>query len=520
MNNVFLRTLIIYTACVVLAIWLGFMLAGPLTYSSLFVYGTLAFLLFLPVLLRWHFPLLLFCWNFSAVAIFVPGRPSVGLAMIFLSLGISVVQRMISREHQFIRVPQITIPALCLLGVVAFTAKMSGFGLRVFGNGLYGGSKYVYLIGGILGYFALSAQRIPPERRNLYLGLYFLGGVTAAIGDLVSYLPPSFYSIYWFFNPYSFQQSVGVSEHITRLNGTMLASLGIVSFMLARYGLRGIFLSRKPWRWIVLVLVMGCGLLGGYRGFAMTLALILMIQFFLEGLHRTKLLTFFLSAGLVVALALIPLLSHLPLGIQRALSFLPYNVSLEAKLDAQGTLDWRLNMWQALLPQIPQYLLLGKGYNINPLDYEFVMGPDAAIHSAFAQNDALALAESFHNGPISVLIPFGIWGAIGFLWLVLAGLRVLHLNYRYGDADMKTINSLLLAVFAAHVIMFLFIGGDFSSDSMSFFGVLGLSVAFNGGVRRSVRVMQPVAETATRGRFIQTPRQPAPAFQRRLPGTR
>ncbi len=517
--SVLFRSLIIYAVCVVLAVWLGFLLAGPLTASSLVLYGTLAFILFVPVLLRWHFPLLLLCWNFAAVAIFVPGRPTVGLTMIFLSLGISVLQRMMSSEHHFIRVPQITIPALCLIAVVGFTAKMAGFGLHIIQSESYGGGKYVYLVGGILGYFALSARRIPPERRNLYLGLYFLGGATAVIGDLINFLPHSFYYIYWFFNYYNSQQQLsGVEEHITRLNGTMYASLAIVSFMLARYGLRGIFLSRKPWRWIVLVLVMALGLVGGYRSAALIFALVLVIQFFLEGLHRTKLLPVFLSAGFVVALALIPLASHLPMGVQRSLSFLPYKVSTEAKLDAQASLDWRLNMWTALLPQIPQYLLLGKGYNINPLDYEVVMGPDAAIHSAFAQNDPLALAESYHNGPISVLIPFGIWGAIGFLWFVIAALRVLYLNYRNGDPDLRTINTLLLAAFAAHVIMFFFIGGDLSTEMMSFCGVLGLGVSFNGGVRRPVRVIQPARQWDRRRRLPSTPAAPAPAFGRQQPG--
>jgi hypothetical protein len=516
MNNISgaLRSLIIFGACVVLAIWLGFMLTSPLTYSQMAIYGILAFILFFPVLIRWHFPLMLFCWNFAAVVFVLPGRPTVGLVMIGLSLGISVLQRMISPKHSFIRVPQITIPCLCIIAVVAFTAKMSGFGLRVFEGGSYGGGKYIYLVGGILGYFALSALRTPPGRRNLYLGLFFLGAVSSAIGDMLSILPHSFYFIYWFFDFYGVQhQGISGHEQITRLNGTIIASMAIFSFMVARYSLRGIFFSGKPLRWIVLVLTMACGLLGGYRYLAMTFALVLAFQFYLEGLHRTKLLAIFLSAGFGVALALIPLLSHLPLGVQRTLSFLPYKINIEAKLDAQTTLDWRLNMWNALLPQIPEYLLLGKGYNINPLDYEFVMGPDAAIHSGFAQNDPLALAESYHNGPISILIPFGIWGVIGFLWFVIAALRVLYLNYRYADPALKTINSFLLALFAAHAIMFLFIGGDFSTEMSPFCGVLGLSVSFNGGVRRPVRATRPVSAPQKTGGFARLPA-PAPAFQR------
>jgi hypothetical protein len=519
MNNALLRTLVIYAVCVVLAIWLGFLLAGPLTYSSLTVYGLLGFILAFPLLLRWHYPLMLLCWNFAAGVFLLPGNPTVGLVMILVSLGISVLQRMISSQSRLISVAWMTLPLLAIIAVAAFTAKMTGFGVRSLGGNVYGGHKYVYLIGGILGYFALSAQKIPPGRRNLYLALYFLGGLSWATEDLVGFLPQSFYFIYYFFkyNP-SLLQPEGVIAHVARFHGAMMTSLAIFSFMMARYGLRGIFLSRKPWRWMILVLAVVWGMLGGYRGMIAIVALTVLIQFFLEGLHRTKLLAIFLSAGLLGALVLIPLAPHLPVGIQRTVSFLPYHVSTEARLDAQATLQWRLDMWSALLPQIPRYLLLGKGYNINPLDYKFVMGPEAAIHST-AENDPLALAEDFHNGPISVLIPFGIWGAIVFLWLIIAGLRALYRNQRYGDPDLKIINAFLLASFVTHAIIFFSIGGDLSSDMMFFGGVLGLSVAFNGGVRRPVRAVQPARVAESPRGFVPMRPSPAPAFQRSLPGT-
>jgi hypothetical protein len=523
MNNVFLRSLVIFAFCVVLAVWLGFLIAGPLTYSALTAYGLLAFILVIPLLLRWHYPLLWLCWNFHAAALFVPGRPSVGLTMICLSLGFSLLQRMTSQQHQFIRAPRITVVLLAFLLVVAFTAKLNGFGLRVFGGEVYGGQKYFYLIGSILGYFALSAQRIPPGHRNLYLGLFFLGGISAAVGDLVNFLPRSFYFIFWFFNPFGLQQQTVEGGHILRLNGSMLASMAIFYYMLARYGFRGIFLAGKAWRWMFLMLAVAFGLLGGYRTEPLTLALISAVQFFLERMYRTKLLWIFLCLGFVGAVALVPLAPHLPIGMQRAVSFLPYKISTEAKIDAQNTLDWRLNMWSALLPQIPEYLLLGKGYNINPQDLNFVLGPDSTIRtSAFMQssgvNDPLAISEAFHNGPISILIPFGIWGAIVFLWFIIVALRVTYLNYRYGDPELNNINAFLLAAIAGHAIFFLLIGGDLSADMMVFCGLLGLSVSFNGGVRKPVRVVQSARQTPGPARFARLRPAPVPAFPRPQPG--
>jgi hypothetical protein len=518
MNNIpaLFRSFIIYAACVVLAIWLGFLLATPLTYSQLFIYGVLAFILIFPVLLRWHYPLLVLSWYMYASVFFLPGQPAVVLPMIVLSLGISIVQQTISHESRFIRVPQITLPLLFMLAMIVITARLTGFGLRVFGSATYGANKYFYLVGGILGYFALSARRIPLERKNLYVGLFFLGGVVGVIGDLLPLLPHSFYFIYLVFRPNTnFLRSGGINSEETRLGGTWLMSMAVLSYMLARYGIRGMFLSGKPWRWILFSLFAIAGLFGGFRGFIILIGLNFVSQFFLEGLHRTKLMPIFLFAGVFGAMALIPLAEHLPYTFQRAISFLPYKVSTAARMDAQASLDWRVQIWQAILPQVPKCLLLGKGYVLSPLDYEFSRGPEGSFRSAtFAQNDPLALSEDFHNGPLTIIIPFGIWGCIVFLWFIIAAMRVLYLNYHYSDPALQLINTALLSAFITQTFFFLFVGGGFNSDMLKFCGLIGLSVALNGGVRQPVRAVQTITVKGKSQSIPKMPPSPVPAFHR------
>ena len=435
------------------------------------------------------FPSVVIELEYSGICLFLPGHPSPCLTMIAISLGISVFQRMLNRESQFIYVPQLVLPLLCLVAVAVVTADLTGLGLRTFGNDVYGGKKYVYLLGAILGYFALSACRIPPERKNLFLALFFLGGISASIGDLLPLLPHSLYFIYWFFQPNEyFFTTGGLGEESTRFAGASATSIAVFSYMLARYGIRGIFLSGKPLRWLTFILMSIYGLFGGFRSMVLIFALIFALQFFLEGLHRTKLLLIFLFAGALMATALVPLASHLPHTFQRALSFLPLKVDPMDQMDAQNSLDWRVQMWKALLPQVPQYLFLGKGYAISPLDYEF-MGPGASTHAVFAENQGLALAGDYHNGPLSVILPFGIWGAIAFVWFLFAAIRVLYANYRYGDPSLRVINTFLLAAFVARVIFFLLIVGALSNDMLAFCGLLGLSVSLNGGVCRPLRTM-------------------------------
>jgi hypothetical protein len=94
------------------------------------------------------------------------------------------------------------------------------------------------------------------------------------------------------------------------------------------------------------------------------------------------------------------------------------------------------------------------------------------------------LAGDYHSGPLSVIIPFGIIGSVAFLWVLIAGFRVLYWNYRFGDERLRRINTTLLSYYVAYSFSFFFIFGAFNSSLYSFLGAVGLSVSLNAGVKR------------------------------------
>jgi len=168
-----------------------------------FIYaGIFALLLAFPLLLKWHQPLLLLSWNSCVVVFFLKGSPNLWLVMVALSLGISLLERALNRDRHFIRVPLITWPLMCMIVVVLFTANLTGgFGMRAFGSEVMGGKKYIFLLVGILSYFALTARRIPPERARLYLSFFLLGSLSYMVGDFYSIAPGSLNFIFWLFPP-------------------------------------------------------------------------------------------------------------------------------------------------------------------------------------------------------------------------------------------------------------------------------------------------------------------------------
>jgi hypothetical protein len=471
--------------CIALAITVGYSLTNPLTYSTFAVVGIIGLVLVSPLLLRWHYPLLLFAWYTNVTLFFIKGMPTVWLALVALSLGISIMHRALSKDMHFIRVPQITWPLICMIGVVVVTAELTGgFGLRTFGSEIYGGRKYIFLLVGILSYFALTAQRIPSNRIRLYVSLFFLGGLTLIIGDFFSVVPSSLQFIFWIFPP-SIYTTGEFRLGETRLGGFTGAGLAILYCLMAIYGIRGIFLSGKLWRLFLFVLSFVMIFLGGFRSAILEFGTIFTLVFFLEKMHRTRLFLVFLFAGTLMTVALVPLASHLPFTFQRSLAFLPLKLDPAARQSAQDSLNWRIEMWKALLPQVPRHLLLGKGFAITHEDYE-MMGWNSPFQTVDASQQGLALSYDYHNGPLSVVLPFGIWGVIVFLWFMAASLRVVYCNFRYGDPSLQTINTLLLAILLFQFGGFMF-GGAFADGMMRFIGPLGLSIAVNGGVCRPFR---------------------------------
>jgi hypothetical protein len=506
-----LRTLIVYAICVTVAVIMGFLLTNPMTFSTMGLIGILALIMIFPLLMRWHYPLLVLSWNMNLCIFFIKGGPNLWLVMFALSLGISLLERALSSQMHFIRVPRITLPLMCLLGVVLITAKLTGgIGVRALGSDVYGGKKYVSLLIGILSYFALTSRRIPLERAGLYVALFFLGGATSFVGDLFNIAPRWLYPVFWVFPPNVFAYSQFVVGE-TRMGGISTTGSSICIFLMARYGIRGIFLSGKPWRLVMFILSFLMLFLGGFRYQLFSLGMIFVLLFFLEGMHRTKLLPVFTLIGLFAITAMIPLASKLPFTFQRTMAFLPLHLDPEARGAAQDSWDWRVNMWKALLPQVPEHLLLGKGFAISPEDYNTMMG-NTAFKEVDPSQQALALSYDYHNGPLSVVIPFGIWGVIAFLWFLVAGLRVTYRNFRYGDPSLQTINIFLFVDFLTSFFIFIFLGGSLTTDMARFVGYLGLSIALNGGVCRPVP--QPVQAEETLSRPAHVLPQPRPAFPR------
>ncbi len=503
------KTHVIMGLSLPLAILIGYFLAEPMELGSVAVVVVVLSVLCVPLILRWHYPMLVFCWNAAITPSFLPGRPAMWTLLAFAGLLIAVLSRAVNANARFLHVPAITKPVIFLTLVVLGTAMVTGgIGMHALGSDTYGGKKYFYIFAGVAGYFVLISRKIPPEKAVLYVGLFFLSGLTDAAADLVYAFGGRFRFVLALIAPDFASEQVAMDQAVVTHNPAMVRMGGLgwmataaYTYMMARYGIRGILDLHRPWRVLLFVAALVAGLAGGFRSFVALFVLMFGALFYLEGLHRTRYLPALAGVTLLAAAILLPQANRLPLVAQRSLSFLPGKFDYVALQSAKVSTEWRVEMWKQVLPDVPRYLLCGKGYALDANDlYMAIQTGNRFGSEALAGTIA---AGDYHSGPLSVVIPFGIYGTVGLLWLLWAGLRLLHRTLKRGAPALETVNRLLLASFAARTFFFFFGFGSFSTDLATLLGLLGMSIALNGTDDRvAEEAEQPVAGGELKTEYI------------------
>lgn len=471
----------LYALVLPAALLMGYLLATPYDIQTLGLVGVALALLASPLILKYHRPALFLFWNATVVVFFLPGSPQVWVLVAGVSLGLAILHRALIRDRQFLSAPSLVWPVVFLLVVVFITARLTGgIGLRALGGQSYGGKAYIYILAAVMGFFAMLAGRISPPQAMLYVGLFFLGAIANGIGSFIDYLPPSLYFLFWIF---PVERLPGQEEDtIARFEILSQSMMCVFWFLLARNGIKNSLEARSFWRLFLLMAVFGVALVGGYRSYFVLMSATALILFCVEGLLRSRYVPIGLGVLLVISAVVIPNAERLPLAVQRSLSVLPIHVNPDARIDGQNSSLWRIEMWRTVLPEVPRYFWLGKGLGVSGVDLE--LARNLVRRGQMDSRDEAILTGAYHNGPLTVMIPFGIWGMIGWIWFVAAAIRALYLNYKNSEPELKKINNFLFAFLLARTFHFFVIFGEFRVDFPQFLGILGLSLAINGGIRR------------------------------------
>jgi hypothetical protein len=277
-----------------LAVLLGYFVAEPMELGSLAVVVFVLVVLAIPLLLKWYYPLLVLSWNAAISPAFLPGRPGLWCLIAFAGLLFAVLSRAVSPDARFVIEPTITKSLLALAGVVVATGLMTGgFGLYALGSSHVGGKNYFFFLAAVAGYFVFTSRRIPPHRAGLYVGLFFLSGLTYGLSELANFGGLRLDFLWLFIVPDTPLREAALagpmrSNALVRISQFGLIGAAVYGYLLARFGIRGVLDVTRPWRLLGLLLALGAGLLSGFRGFVVTFGLTFAVLFYMEGLHRTR----------------------------------------------------------------------------------------------------------------------------------------------------------------------------------------------------------------------------------------
>jgi len=305
-------------------------------------------------------------------------------------------------------------------------------GTQAFGSEIVGGRPYFDVLIAVLAFWVFQHVVLSPKESRMFpilmsfgsLVVGILGVLTQRIPALVPLVAPFYSGIS--VGSYLEQQNngqVGESYRIDSLGGMSLSLGGALAAFFRPVSL---MLFLKPFWSVLFYISVLSGLLAGFRSGLISLAVILLLSsYFYNGLKDV------IRIGLVMLLGVIFIIGLQGSGVpvhpaaQRALSFIPGPWDPDVVAAAEGSSEWRFEMWRIAL-EGDKYIhnkILGDGFGFNAYELAIQMQAAWGGQGYVGGNqgiEAQLVTGAFHSGPISAIRYVGIVGLMLFTVLMIA----------------------------------------------------------------------------------------------------
>jgi hypothetical protein len=213
----------------------------------------------------------------------------------------------------------------------------------------------------------------------------------------------------------------------TRMTGLQNAGLSSVLALCAKYNPVTLISPFFPLRVLLFSFALGAVFLSGFRS-AMLFA---MVAFVLSCILRDSWKDLWVAGaamllGLVGLLLMQGSLIQLPLTAQRTLSWLPGDWDQKAVADAEGSSQWRFEMWEWAWndDRILRDRTCGQGFGLsiddmNLIASSLIAGGGGASLLGGSDRENFMIMGSFHSGPLSTIKYVGVVGLALYLPLIL-----------------------------------------------------------------------------------------------------
>ncbi len=329
-------------------------------------------------------------------------------------LGTLIGQRqwlpIITKERKFITM---------FMWLIFIIISFRGVGLRILGSVTWGGTVYVAILLSILMYYMTSGFHF--SKKNIRW-IIWGGFIASIIGTIANY------NTGWSF-------SENTHSEIDQGRLSFLRPLFSGLFPIA---LIANIKNLKIWNVLLLIISFGIITLTGFRSYTVAGLGVLLVY----GLFKSPSKGFFIFGVVVASLigwSLLYLISpHLPIGIQRSISFIPaMRVPDEVLMNGATSVEWRVEIWNYCFAYVKEYLLIGRGVTYNVVDIiENTSSYDIRGGTTWFRWHT----HSYHSGPLTLLVDFGIPGLLMHLFFAYHAIKVLW-SYSKKLAKIKNIEA-------------------------------------------------------------------------------
>lgn len=366
------------------------------------------------------------------LTLMIPGRPDTMLLGHAMFVGFSSLLFLMRRLPWQFKFTELDFWALILALFIGQVYARNPVGVNILGGDSVGGRPYFIVAVTYVSYFLLSNMMVAAHRLKWILRLTIAGGVISFFMNLVGYFVPGVGMWYGAAGQGTSQMSDGAEGSTTETgvgragrigflgNSGRSLALWVVSF---KSPLKACF---HPLWGSLLLLSLTFAALSGFRNQIVAVGLTYIVGILYRGGFVGLIIAVFgLMAGIGV-LAVTNTIAPLPANVQRALSFLPGTWDDDIRRSAEGSTDWRVEIWEEVLLTdrwiSNKWLGDGLGFSAQELRVQASLADGTAGISGFdAHRENILSSGDYHSGPVQAI---RVIGYFGLFFLLLAQIRL------------------------------------------------------------------------------------------------
>ena len=374
----------------------------------------------------------------------LPGSPSAWYLGVFAAIGVLVTRFTLRSRDFYWRFTWTDALIALQIPVLAQAYLRNPTGFALFGGDIVGGKPYVEYAIAIMGYFCLAFIRTDYQTVTRVIKIMIL--VMAAdslLKALSGFSPGLALAVGRLYSNVDYAAASSLLEGGSDFDMTVDTRFGSLRDFADFLGLLCMAFYRPitcllpiyPKQFILFSISLVAMLFSGFRSGLLKLGM----YFTAACIVRRKPLDLF-WAGIFAFLILSGLLAtgelkRMPFSIQRVLSFLPIEVDSAARAEAQGSSDWRFEMWKLALTT-DRYIsnkILGDGFGFSADEQKAQFDVQArGGYLTKQQNQDLFLTKgSYHGFHVETIRFTGVLGLIIATIILLIFMNLAYRNIRY-----------------------------------------------------------------------------------------